>query len=92
MLARHPATRPLVWDDMLRAIPEDQLSGRQVHPPGLWCRERGGEQLAAGGGLWDPCPKAFSPGDSLRATLQTFSHETAIPPEGICESYRSAEC
>ncbi|XP_045840685.1 hexosaminidase D isoform X2 [Meles meles] len=26
VLARHPATRPLVWDDMLRAIPEDQLS------------------------------------------------------------------
>nr|XP_054366601.1 hexosaminidase D isoform X4 [Mirounga angustirostris] len=41
VLAQHPATRPLVWDDMLRAIPEDQLSGRLVHPPGLWCRERG---------------------------------------------------
>uniref|UniRef100_A0A7N5JRU8 beta-N-acetylhexosaminidase n=1 Tax=Ailuropoda melanoleuca TaxID=9646 RepID=A0A7N5JRU8_AILME len=26
VLARHPTTRPLVWDDMLRAIPEDQLS------------------------------------------------------------------
>lgn len=25
--ARHPATTPLVWDDMLRDIPEDQLSG-----------------------------------------------------------------
>ncbi|XP_070251027.1 hexosaminidase D isoform X3 [Myotis yumanensis] len=24
--ARHPATTPLVWDDMLRDIPEDQLS------------------------------------------------------------------
>lgn len=39
VLARHPTTRPLVWDDMLRAIPEDQLSGQHVHPPGLWCRE-----------------------------------------------------
>lgn len=30
--ARHPATTPLVWDDMLRDIPEDQLSGqRRVH-------------------------------------------------------------
>lgn len=27
VLARHPATAPLVWDDMLRDIPEDQLSG-----------------------------------------------------------------
>nr|XP_058902922.1 hexosaminidase D isoform X5 [Kogia breviceps] len=26
--ARHPTTTPLVWDDMLRDIPEDQLSGR----------------------------------------------------------------
>lgn len=39
VLARHPATTPLVWDDMLRAIPEDQLSGWQAHPPGFWCQE-----------------------------------------------------
>ncbi|XP_036078590.1 hexosaminidase D isoform X4 [Rousettus aegyptiacus] len=27
VLARHPATTPLLWDDMLRAVPEDQLTG-----------------------------------------------------------------
>uniref|UniRef100_A0A8C7BWU3 beta-N-acetylhexosaminidase n=1 Tax=Neovison vison TaxID=452646 RepID=A0A8C7BWU3_NEOVI len=39
VLARHPATRPLVWDDMLRAIPEDQLSASgvpQLVEPVLW--------------------------------------------------------
>lgn len=32
---RHPSTTPLVWDDMLRDIPEDQLSGqrRPRRPP-----------------------------------------------------------
>lgn len=25
--ARYPTTTPLMWDDMLRDIPEDQLSG-----------------------------------------------------------------
>lgn len=34
VLARHPATKPLVWDDMLRDIPEDQLSG-QPHGEGF---------------------------------------------------------
>ena len=29
MRARYPTTTPLMWDDMLRDIPEDQLSGRQ---------------------------------------------------------------
>lgn len=38
VLARHPATRPLVWDDMLRAIPEDQLAGGQACPR-LWWQE-----------------------------------------------------
>lgn len=28
VLARHPATTPLLWDDMLRAVPEDQLTGQ----------------------------------------------------------------
>ncbi|XP_045744168.1 hexosaminidase D isoform X1 [Mirounga angustirostris] len=39
VLAQHPATRPLVWDDMLRAIPEDQLSASGVPrlvEPVLW--------------------------------------------------------
>ncbi|XP_026908209.2 hexosaminidase D isoform X1 [Acinonyx jubatus] len=39
VLARHPATTPLVWDDMLRAIPEDQLSASgvpQLVEPVLW--------------------------------------------------------
>ncbi|XP_034500303.1 hexosaminidase D isoform X4 [Ailuropoda melanoleuca] len=39
VLARHPTTRPLVWDDMLRAIPEDQLSASgvpQLVEPVLW--------------------------------------------------------
>ncbi|XP_059005589.1 hexosaminidase D isoform X4 [Mustela lutreola] len=39
VLARHPATRPLVWDDMLRSIPEDQLSASgvpQLVEPVLW--------------------------------------------------------
>ncbi|XP_039715364.1 hexosaminidase D isoform X3 [Pteropus medius] len=26
VLARHPATMPLLWDDMLRGVPEDQLT------------------------------------------------------------------
>ncbi|XP_036159449.1 hexosaminidase D isoform X3 [Myotis myotis] len=37
--ARHPATTPLVWDDMLRDIPEDQLSASgvpQLVEPVLW--------------------------------------------------------
>ncbi|XP_014644870.1 PREDICTED: hexosaminidase D [Ceratotherium simum simum] len=36
---RHPATTPLVWDDMLRDIPEDQLSASgvpQLVEPVLW--------------------------------------------------------
>lgn len=28
VLARHPATMPLLWDDMLRGVPEDQLTGQ----------------------------------------------------------------
>nr|XP_019591168.1 PREDICTED: hexosaminidase D isoform X1 [Rhinolophus sinicus] len=39
VLARHPATKPLVWDDMLRDIPEDQLSASgvpQLVQPMLW--------------------------------------------------------
>ncbi|XP_029782817.1 hexosaminidase D isoform X2 [Suricata suricatta] len=39
VLARHPTTTPLVWDDMLRAIPEDQLSASgvpQLVEPVLW--------------------------------------------------------
>ncbi|KAM5216988.1 hexosaminidase D isoform 2-T2 [Hipposideros larvatus] len=39
VLARHPATTPLVWDDMLRDIPEDQLSASgvpQLVEPMLW--------------------------------------------------------
>lgn len=28
VLARHPATTPLLWDDMLRGVPEDQLTGQ----------------------------------------------------------------
>lgn len=39
VLARHPATKPLVWDDMLRDIPEDQLSASgvpQLVEPMLW--------------------------------------------------------
>lgn len=42
--ARHPTTTPLVWDDMLRDIPEDQLSGR----PGM---ALGGRPRSAGGFL-----------------------------------------
>ncbi|XP_028376002.1 hexosaminidase D isoform X1 [Phyllostomus discolor] len=37
--ARHPATTPLVWDDMLRDMPEDQLSASglpQLVEPVLW--------------------------------------------------------
>ncbi|XP_033702334.1 hexosaminidase D isoform X5 [Tursiops truncatus] len=37
--ARHPTTTPLVWDDMLRDIPEDQLSASRVPQlvePVLW--------------------------------------------------------
>ncbi|XP_012590190.1 PREDICTED: hexosaminidase D [Condylura cristata] len=37
--ARHPATRPLVWDDMLRDVPEDQLAASgvpQLVEPVLW--------------------------------------------------------
>ncbi|XP_036853209.2 hexosaminidase D isoform X2 [Manis javanica] len=39
VLAQHPTTTPLVWDDMLRAIPEDQLSASgvpQLVEPVLW--------------------------------------------------------
>ncbi|KAM7068156.1 hexosaminidase D isoform 1-T1 [Molossus nigricans] len=39
VLARHPATAPMVWDDMLRDIPEDQLSESgvpQLVEPVLW--------------------------------------------------------
>ncbi|XP_072796038.1 hexosaminidase D isoform X2 [Vicugna pacos] len=39
VLARHPTTTPLVWDDMLRDIPEDQLSASRVPQlvePVLW--------------------------------------------------------
>ncbi|KAF6269329.1 hexosaminidase D [Rhinolophus ferrumequinum] len=39
VLARHPTTKPLVWDDMLRDIPEDQLSASgvpQLVEPMLW--------------------------------------------------------
>ncbi|XP_037666615.1 hexosaminidase D isoform X2 [Choloepus didactylus] len=42
LLARHPATRPLLWDDMLRDIPEDGLAAllmekyRRCGFPGLW--------------------------------------------------------
>lgn len=36
--ARYPTTAPLMWDDMLRDIPEDQLSGWWI------------EALAGGGG------------------------------------------
>lgn len=41
--ARHPATTPLVWDDMLRDLPEDQLSGQpaRVRGEASWCRGRG---------------------------------------------------
>ncbi|KAG8507537.1 Hexosaminidase D [Galemys pyrenaicus] len=37
--AQHPATRPLVWDDMLRGVPEDQLAASglpQLVEPVLW--------------------------------------------------------
>ncbi|XP_006145660.1 hexosaminidase D isoform X5 [Tupaia chinensis] len=37
--SRHPGTTPLVWDDMLRAIPEDQLAASgvlQLVEPVLW--------------------------------------------------------
>ncbi|KAF4012767.1 hypothetical protein G4228_003113 [Cervus hanglu yarkandensis] len=37
--ARYPTTTPLMWDDMLRDIPEDQLSGSRVPQlvePVLW--------------------------------------------------------
>ncbi|XP_036078589.1 hexosaminidase D isoform X2 [Rousettus aegyptiacus] len=39
VLARHPATTPLLWDDMLRAVPEDQLTASgvpQLAQPVLW--------------------------------------------------------
>ncbi|XP_010948924.1 hexosaminidase D [Camelus ferus] len=39
VLAQHPTTTPLVWDDMLRDIPEDQLSASRVPQlvePVLW--------------------------------------------------------
>ncbi|XP_066090409.1 hexosaminidase D isoform X2 [Saccopteryx bilineata] len=39
VLARHPTTTPLVWDDMLRDIPEEQLSASgvpQLVEPVLW--------------------------------------------------------
>ncbi|XP_077022411.1 hexosaminidase D isoform X2 [Tamandua tetradactyla] len=39
LLARHPTTRPLLWDDMLRDIPEDGLAGSGVPPlvePVIW--------------------------------------------------------
>lgn len=39
---RYPTTTPLVWDDMLRDIPEDQLSGGWGDPMrrgGLRCQE-----------------------------------------------------
>ncbi|XP_015445194.1 hexosaminidase D isoform X4 [Pteropus alecto] len=39
VLARHPATTPLLWDDMLRGVPEDQLTASgvpQLAQPVLW--------------------------------------------------------
>jgi hypothetical protein len=36
VLAQHPGTTPLVWDDMLRDIPQDQLTG---WPHGAWVGE-----------------------------------------------------
>lgn len=39
VLARHPATMPLLWDDMLRGVPEDQLTASgvpQLAQPVLW--------------------------------------------------------
>uniref|UniRef100_A0A8D2JLU7 Hexosaminidase D n=1 Tax=Sciurus vulgaris TaxID=55149 RepID=A0A8D2JLU7_SCIVU len=39
VLARHPGTTPLVWDDMLRDIPQDQLTASgvpQLVEPVLW--------------------------------------------------------
>ncbi|XP_016070952.1 PREDICTED: hexosaminidase D isoform X2 [Miniopterus natalensis] len=39
VLSQHPSTMPLVWDDMLRDIPEDQLSASgvpQLVEPVLW--------------------------------------------------------
>ncbi|XP_004639513.1 hexosaminidase D isoform X2 [Octodon degus] len=39
VLSQHPSTKPLVWDDMLRDIPQDQLSASgvpQLVEPVLW--------------------------------------------------------
>nr|XP_034491316.1 hexosaminidase D isoform X3 [Marmota flaviventris] len=39
VLARHPGTTPLVWDDMLRDMPQDQLTASgvpQLMEPVLW--------------------------------------------------------
>lgn len=40
--ARYPTTTPLMWDDMLRDIPEDQLSGQRGAALAGGCGGRGG--------------------------------------------------
>lgn len=85
VLAQHPTTTPLVWDDMLRAIPEDQLSGQQPR-----------EQAAPSGASWGhegrkPCVPDPATGRRCRheasasGSLPTpvFSQENAFPLKDV---------
>lgn len=77
--ARHPATTPLVWDDMLRDIPGDQLAGGPGGGPS-WGPGVGWEEALS------PCKEApsrstrrlLTPDDPASATF-SFSRGDTFP-------------